>query len=661
MKSDKDIMGCFWMNNKKLSVLYIITFLVVSMAFGNNYGINVQSETSLNSYQALQAGDTLLYEVYNWFEDEYNHLLYLEQETPDVFSDKSYDNFFFEQIELHSFVVTGAADPTYLTANETMSSYPKTNYNYHEYWHYDYSQNKWVSDWVDEYSFEDPPKSDVFFDISFDVYQDTLNLDLGFWFYEAVYVENYNQTYIINGVPFEINITHYSVYHEYTSSWEDGFYDLPLYVEQNNTNQIDYYIDTDTGFLIEYEEFNTFEEKRWVDDYSSELQTHVILNDTLYNENYFNWKLVGANCQYAPLAEVDLPYIVNYYDVSFLTIENDTDYVVLPLELYTSSNNLTAEISLVNWDMDGPNVTLYDRVENLTNGYWEYWIPVTEFEYVGPYYYYDVLVTLYDGYNVSHNSTWHIGLQDNRVIIPDWPSWYEGPDYIEVGEWEFWDQPYDVYSDTYWFVDIYRYTDDPMYPMEFIDHWEGYQNGTFWLHHREEPEGEYQYEIVFWDQSGAYINMTVTVKVVSGSTSPEDTDPPVITGEGPDIYIKEGEDKTLTYKITDENPDHVMVKRNGTVIIDEDMTSSPYYIDIDLSTLGEGTYIFSIDAWDIYDNHNIWDITVYVSSSSSDTNDTSPTDDTGTNTFDLDAPNGLIVGISLFSVSALVVLLKKKR
>ncbi|MHA1401196.1 MAG: hypothetical protein ACTSQE_12675 [Candidatus Heimdallarchaeaceae archaeon] len=637
-------------NRKSLLIILMLMFSALTFS-------NFATQKTVNAvFLSLKPGDALLYNVdgnhIGWentslwldnpnYEYPYTHIYHWED----------------QENEVQSYTINESYTD-YCYVDHVTSNYPSSSYWYEEGYSYDYDTDSWFLDWSYSDSYTNTWNwSDYFYAEYYNVYDQLLNLDILGQYYHTYHVETFEENYTINGQLISLNISHYRYEEIWSASWTSWeFYDLEVNVEETGTYITDYFIDNDTGTLIEAATYNFYDAHRWAYNYSADLDSYVEYDVYSYWEDSYEWNLFECNFDYNPVEDADLPYIIGGYQ--WITLNDNNTIIDIELEFYDSSNNMTLEVYLQEYE-EFETWNLIDTVTNLTNGHYVYSLNTSELEYYGPYYCHDIMLFLYETNNPNHNSTWHISLEDNRIIMPDWPSWYEGSDYIVLGEWEEHWEEYQVYSDTWWTVEIYRLTDDPINPEEWWDYFDGYGNSSFWLHHPPEPAGTYEYKIVFWDTSGEYINMTVTVEVTGEAPPPDDTTPPTIEGEEPPIYVKKGESKTLDYKIYDENPGHVMVKQNDTVIIDEDMSSTEHHIYIDLSTLDIGVYIFSIDAWDAFDNHDVWDIEVHVTEDGQ-----APTDDTNntdTNTLNLDAPNFLIIGLGILSLTSLAALVKKRR
>jgi len=628
--------------------------MLSTLTFSNFFG----AQTTVNGYTGLNIGDSLLYNVNTEHSGWNNHSLYVENENSPEWSNKHNNYWEGTGKEVHSFTISDVYTD-YAYVNHVFTFYPTSNYWYDENYHYDYATNSWIFDGSYSDTFDKMGNWSDYFEQDFlNTYSPTLNLDILYDFSNAVYVESFTKNYTINGYTFELNISHYRYEDSWTASWNDWFYDLEVSVDDSGSHSTDYFIDDDTGFLIEAKSYDYYESYRWAYNYSDELQSYIELDDFYCWEDIFEWNLFECNNGYYPVTDADLPFIKG--GNQWLSLDN-VSTLDIELDLYDSSDNMTLEVYLHDFDdvYFTENWELIDTFTNLSNGLFTYHLNTSILEYQGPYFIHNLEFVLYETNNSNHNTTWHIDLEDNRIIIPDWPSWYEGSDYIVLNEWEEHWEEYQVYSDTWWAVEIYRISDDPMNPEWWWDCYNGYGNSSFWLYLPPEPAGIYEYEIVFWDTSGEYINTTVTVEVTGEAPPPDDTTPPTIEGEEPPIYVKKGDSKTLDYKIYDENPGHVMVKQNDTVIIDEDMSGTEHHIYIDLSTLDIGVYIFSIDAWDAFDNHNTWDIEVHITEDGQAPTD--DTNDTGTNTLNLDAPNFLVIGLGILSFTALTAIVKRKK
>ncbi len=166
--------------------------------------------------------------------------------------------------------------------------------------------------------------------------------------------------------------------------------------------------------------------------------------------------------------------------------------------------------------------------------------------------------------------------------------------------------------------------------------------------------GDYLLEIRAWDFSA----WTTTLSVMIHATGTGDTSPPVITGAVSTIHMAEGDNETLAWTISDDNPCCYQVYLDGNLTIDEPWTASPFAIKIDLNTLSSGTYFYELVAHDTYGQNTTISVEVIVGDSN-DNETEEPTEPS--NTLQLDAPGVVYVAIGFLSIAALTVLVRRRK
>ena len=168
--------------------------------------------------------------------------------------------------------------------------------------------------------------------------------------------------------------------------------------------------------------------------------------------------------------------------------------------------------------------------------------------------------------------------------------------------------------------------------------------------------GDYLLEIRAWDYSAWTTTLSLNIHVAGTG----DVSPPVITGAIGTIYMNEGDNETIEWTISDDNPSNYKIWENGTVIEDEIWTVSPLVIQIDLSTRSVGTYVFELKAFDGYGHETAISVEVIIEEGSSD-NETGTELTEPSNTVNLDAPGIVYVAIGFISIAALTVIFRRRK
>ncbi|MHA1905371.1 MAG: phospholipase D-like domain-containing protein, partial [Candidatus Thorarchaeota archaeon] len=101
--------------------------------------------------------------------------------------------------------------------------------------------------------------------------------------------------------------------------------------------------------------------------------------------------------------------------------------------------------------------------------------------------------------------------------------------------------------------------------------------------------GTYLYELTVYDQTGKSASDLVQVTVI-------DTTDPSINSPADIAYVSGSTGNSITWTVSDFEPDHYTITRNGTEVADEIWDGSSIIFDID--GLGVGTHIFEIIVYD---------------------------------------------------------------
>ena len=168
--------------------------------------------------------------------------------------------------------------------------------------------------------------------------------------------------------------------------------------------------------------------------------------------------------------------------------------------------------------------------------------------------------------------------------------------------------------------------------------------------------GDYLLEIRAWD----FTAWTTTLSLMIHATDLGDSTPPMITGSISTIHMVEGDNETIDWTISDDNPCCYQVLLDGNITVDEVWTSSPFVVQIDLSTLSSGTYYYELIVHDTYDHNTTIGIQVIVGVGT-DGNETDPEPTEPSNTLQLDAPGIVYVAIGFLSIAALTVLVRRRK
>jgi hypothetical protein len=172
--------------------------------------------------------------------------------------------------------------------------------------------------------------------------------------------------------------------------------------------------------------------------------------------------------------------------------------------------------------------------------------------------------------------------------------------------------------------------------------------------------GDYEFSIMANDTMGHenYIHFMIHAEG-SGTV---DVKEPTLTHTGTPINMEEGHNITLKWTIYDDNLDNYTVWQNSTEVAFVYASSTTEEFVLDLSYLTVGYYLFEIVAFDVYGNESYDFIEVFVSPDDGINDTEDPTEpETPSNTVSINAPGVLITVLGFLSVTALVVIIKRRK
>ncbi len=617
------------------------SFVVIILLLTTVLGSSLLLQTTVDAYEIIGTNDMILYKIdFNWYEAE-NF-----SELPNTPTEKVHDHKNVRSSSAHDIVMCSyniqSGDEYYVFAEHTATYYEDYRYWSDEWYSYDYMADTWVEDG----KYEDMQYMNInwswYEEEYLDVFNGTLNFDAPNNFNMVSYSSSHWENFTLNGIEQELYVDHYSYYTTWTNTWTNWCFDIEYTMTSVEEKYYEYYIDPNTGMMIKYLEKEDRTETGNFYEYSTELAQYIEREESRFWCEEREWNLYECTNVYYPVIDADIPQLLLWNN--YFTIDDTTSLITLEFDTYDWSNDITVEYYL---NQEFLGVFYY------SNGHYMIDIPISEFEYYMTYFRYHIELVVYEDAEPNHNSTWCVDIIDNRLVIPDWPTWYEGPDYLKVEEWKHLDQEYMVFSDTQWAVQIYRVWFDG-YSNQY-DHWdwfEGYGNSSFWLHHPPEYPGTFEYQFEFWDTSGIYLNKTVIVDVGDGPIPGQ----PIIDGPDGIMDYEFESGKILTYKFKDDDP------RNFQVLLDTiEIASGSYYdgmiwdfiVDNHINAIGKYILEIKLDDYSGHTSKLILELNVSEDGESTETK----TDD---KTLGIDAPNVLIATLSILSLAALATTVKRK-
>jgi hypothetical protein len=698
-------------NLKRGSSYFICTIIIFSILIG---GFGVSTATA---YQDVVPSDQLLYEInyinryegdYQiWYEFEPNYDPYYEMSHWYIYDDT------YTQTELRSYFITGNTSTT-VTADEVSSYYDGLDHYTSTYYNYDYPMTNWELQYSDD-SFHKPNYnySDFYPSNTYNSYAPTLNFDPAYIFSASVYNTTTTESYTINGITTPIIVDVYSYSYTSSSSWTEYQYDVAYTMYEDFTSYFTAYIDPATGYMLELKQTIIYDYYGSFGGYSTELGTNLSGHDNTKYTNSQVWKLAGSTAAYGGEIDVEIPALLPY---GFDNRIYNTTWMTIPFDILNAGPSVTVEVYL--------DDNLYYTMNSVSSGYYEYDIFVDDIHFdgldeertviptwgpswiEGPDYitligedldspfniYSDTNWTVqtykWDGFAYSYQDYWE-GYQNGTMWLYDYGLPEGIHDYLLVFE-----DNEGVLIDLYVTVEVLSpETPTIAGPTGDYWYWIGDDETFYWQLFDEDPTnyevkfdgtiiesgiytdgktisfkpkehiftvGDYEFSIMANDTMGHenYIHFMIHA---DGSGIVDVTEP-TLTHTGTPINMEEGQNVTLKWTIYDDNLKNYTVWQNDTEIAFVYASSTNEEFVLDLSSLTVGYWLFEIVAFDTYGNEACDFIEVFVSPDDGINETEDPGDPTTpSNTVSIDAPGALITVLSFLSVTALVVLIKRRK
>ncbi|MCE7740232.1 MAG: hypothetical protein KAU62_13575 [Candidatus Heimdallarchaeota archaeon] len=612
----------------KRGIGYIICVnLIITIFVGGLINVN-----PVNAYKPLKVGDQLLYSVdYNSYYDYESLVLYHTDLSPSYNSywDTNYHE--MTSVETHSYTIN-AMNPSDYDVRHTSKYQDTYRDDYWDHYYYDYISESWFFDY-NGFSSDLYSGSNTFSEI-ISHFNPVLNLDIQYMFTSLTYSHTTSKTYIINGISNSYTVD------VYTYGYADSYVSNSSYYEVYYDNYVDYsydytyYIDNVTGFLLEYEYVDDYQQwSNFIEQYSTTLVTNITRDYYYYSHIDMHYYLVQTTAGFTPVADADLPGLewdwMYIYDIT-----GYSDFVEVFFWLYDSTQ--------VDLDIYRDGVYI-ETLFGLTAGYHSYKV---YFDDIPPgYFVHELTIVATDTFDVDHKTEWSLWMFDTRL---DWPQ-INGPfgDYwYEIGTtktlyWTLTDDNYDS--------DFFEFKFDGM----ILDDGSWMDGKILGINLNDTiiSPGDYIVHIYASDTMGheSYLDLTIHASYTAETT------PPTVTSPA-DIYMKPGENKEIIWTISDDNPSSYLVTQNGSIITDLPWAIDNFNVNVSLSTLTLGTWVFEIEVKDSFGNINYDTVYVYVTEEG-----INPTEPTDTNTITLDAPGLIFAVIGFLSITALTVYVKKRK
>lgn len=432
-----------------------------------------------------------------------------------------------------------------------------------------------------------------------------LSIDFTYDFSYASYLRNETITLVINDQSRTIDTLVY-VYEDkpdgigYVSEWTSTDYGVDYNVTNIYWETSYWYVDASNGFPVQLRVISYNIQKGNFYAYSPDLGTYINYTDISENVYEYVYQLKYATEHYPPTAaDALMPYMWidavdgwafdNYtgimdFDLHFeeLDVFNVDVFYLAPNSMdFVFIDNFIVDNSLVyTWHLNTTDLPYYNN--------WQHTFKFVVSDSIGKAVYYSYL-------------------EDNRIIVPDWPSWIYVRNEFNASlnaDAELFDVK--IFSDTTWNITATIYDN---YTYMASQYYNGVGNYTFdlWLDYIDSGryvQKDYWVEFVFTDAVGTVYMKNITMHII-----PEGMDywPPY-------IYIYDNNDGLLEYTlnadrwvnadISDDNAFTYSVYLDNNLILSDSAAGGVATVDILLSNYitTTGWHNLTFEAWDINNN-----------------------------------------------------------
>ncbi|UJG43441.1 MAG: hypothetical protein K9W46_13860 [Candidatus Heimdallarchaeum endolithica] len=274
------------------------------------------------------------------------------------------------------------------------------------------------------------------------------------YFSQTLLLSQETRTYEINGEEFTLQVDVYYYKSEvWENSWNSTWYDVETEVNSYNYDEYYYYVDNNTGILLEFKQISNNKNYISFYDYVPEYNTYVnFTREETTNHKYF-YTLVKASHFYSTTDNSFVPYFTfRNYDWD-QPITNSTTDITFPLQF--SEDVVKIELYVENLMYSHWIWELVDT-QTITSSELNYTVPIDYFEYQPNNRWKDFKIIVYDakGNMFIRFRT----IKDDRYPIPEWQSRIEtNKVYKGVEDKELQLNHLYIYSDTIWKVETRFY------------------------------------------------------------------------------------------------------------------------------------------------------------------------------------------------------------
>jgi len=490
----------------KRGIGYVIALnIVLSILIGGLIKVN-----TVNAYQDLYSGDQLLYYAgYDYYYDE-QYMTLFEYALSSYSSYLDVHHQELQADEYHSYTVKNNYG-SYTDGRRTSTYIDIYRNDYDEYYQYNYGGSYWeyMGGYYDDYL----SMGSSTYTSSYNIYSGICNSDIPGYFGGTTYLYNEMRGYTINGVYSTYNCSIYYDSYSYSDVYTNSMYNITYDYYTNYYSDSYFYVDQDTGFILEYDTYYSYNDYANFDEYADyeDIDCNVTYDYTYYTSSNYYWFLQETTVNYGSSSDADLPGLDWDWGYDY-SIYGGLEYLTIYYNLYDSFSTCTIDVYL--------NDVYVETLYSVIPGYNSYDLYVKDLP-IDPYGNDPVLqFVVSDNSGMGHVTVYNLWIDDVR---PDYPV-VAGPDYYD----------YQI-GDTktlYWELQDINYDGD-YFELKFngtlvlTDTWNDGKLIGFNLHDNVFTPGYYEIKIKAVDLMGHETYKLVTINAYENTepTNPTETNP----------------------------------------------------------------------------------------------------------------------------------------
>ncbi|UJG40736.1 MAG: hypothetical protein K9W45_12985 [Candidatus Heimdallarchaeum aukensis] len=501
---------------KKKSLIIALILVATFTSFVNFQTAVVNAE----NYQ-LNNGDTFVYDhIYN-YETNTREIFFPDENR----NDYAYESIYINQEEhkyLRGFNVTNTdLSSDYIEVFEVKTG--ATIYSYYQ----NNTYYRWGADgWYKDYSNEYNDITYYSWDSGNANYRNLNNysnlvFDPTGYFGISTFISQETRAYNVNGEVFTLQIdVYYCKTNEWEDTWNSTWYGVETPTHSFNYDEYYYYVDNNTGILLEYKKIHHYDVTYKFYEYLADYNTYVNFTRVRNKKTTDTYTLIKSSNFYSTVDNSFVPYFI-FKDNSWTQpITNSTTGITFPFLF--SKDVAKLEFYVYNylygcWRWDLVNS------QTITSTELNYTVPIDYFGYIPNNVNKNFRIIVYD--TKGNLFIQYQSIEDDRYPIPDWQSQIEtNKEYKGVEDKELILKCLYIYSDTTWKVETRFYYNQSDLTQFWSNYYEGYGNRTLniWISGIW-AVGDYTVNITFTDAVNTTYSTIVPVTIYPSGT---DVDPP---------------------------------------------------------------------------------------------------------------------------------------